>query len=102
MTSIMVGMTDSEILAQLGARLRAYRLQQNLTVAHVARRAVPGGDDDPARVTVTLTDIGERTRMVEVTAVSSRAVRDAIVKTGMEAGLQDALDLLEEVARSLQ
>jgi len=98
----MVGMTDSEILAQLGARLRAYRLQQNLTVAHVARRAVPGGDDDPARVTVTHTDIGERTRMVEVTAVSSRAVRDAIVKTGMEAGLQDALDLLEEVARSLQ
>ena len=98
----MVGMTDSEILAQLGARLRAYRLQQNLTVAHVARRAVPGGDDDPARVTVTHTDIGERTRMVEVTAVSSRAVRDAIVKTGMEAGLQDALDLFEEVARSLQ
>lgn len=32
-------MSDSEVLSELGARLRAYRLQQNLTVGDVARRA---------------------------------------------------------------
>ena len=32
-------MTDIEILRELGSRLRAYRLQQNLTVATVAERA---------------------------------------------------------------
>jgi hypothetical protein len=29
-------------------------------------------------------------------------VRDAIIDSGMEAGMQDALDLLEEVAISLR
>jgi transcriptional regulator with XRE-family HTH domain len=32
-------MTDPEILAELGRRLRSYRLQQNLSVADVAARA---------------------------------------------------------------
>jgi transcriptional regulator with XRE-family HTH domain len=32
-------MTDADVLLELGRRLRAYRLQQNLTVATVARRA---------------------------------------------------------------
>jgi hypothetical protein len=31
----------------------------------------------------------------------SKEVRDAIIESGMEAGLQDAYDLLEEVAISL-
>jgi uncharacterized protein YndB with AHSA1/START domain len=63
---------------------------------------VPGGDDDPAVVTLTLAEVGGRTRLTEVVEVSSREVRDAIIATGMEAGLQDALDLLEDVALSLQ
>ena len=29
-------------------------------------------------------------------------IRDAIIDSGMEAGLQDALELLEQVARSLR
>ena len=32
---------------------------------------------------------------------TSKESRDAIIASGMEAGLQDALDLLEGVARSL-
>jgi len=31
-----------------------------------------------------------------------KADRDAVIASGMEAGLQDALDLLEEVAASLR
>ena len=37
--SIMDTTTDSEIARELGARLRAYRLQQNMAVAEVAARA---------------------------------------------------------------
>jgi hypothetical protein len=31
----------------------------------------------------------------------SREVRDMIIQSGMEPGMQDAMDLLEQVARSL-
>jgi hypothetical protein len=31
-----------------------------------------------------------------------KEIRDAIIESGMEAGLQDALDLLEQVAVSLR
>jgi transcriptional regulator with XRE-family HTH domain len=36
---ILSGSTDDEVLRELGARLRSYRLQQNLGVAEVAKRA---------------------------------------------------------------
>ena len=62
---------------------------------------VPGGDDDPAVVTPTLTESGGRTTLTSLTQLSSRAVRDMIIKSGTEAGMQDAMDLLEEVAVSL-
>ncbi len=39
MSIITVQTTDEEILRELGERLRAYRLQQNLSVAVVADRA---------------------------------------------------------------
>lgn len=39
MPTITAQTTDDEILHELGKRLRAYRLQQNLSVAVVAERA---------------------------------------------------------------
>lgn len=62
---------------------------------------VPGGDDDPAVVTLTLMELGGRTTLASLTQLSSREVRDMIIKSGMEAGMQDAMDLLEKVAVSL-
>lgn len=62
---------------------------------------VPGGDDDPAVVTLTLTQSSGRTTLTSLTQLSSRDVRDMIIKSGMEAGMQDAMDLLEEVAVAL-
>jgi len=63
---------------------------------------VPGGDDDPAVVTMTLTEQAGRTTVTQLMQVSSRKVRDMIIETGMEAGMQDAMDLLEQVAISLR
>jgi uncharacterized protein YndB with AHSA1/START domain len=62
---------------------------------------IPGGDDDPAVITITLTEVDGRTTLTQLTQVSSKETRDMIINTGMEAGLQDALDLLEQLAVSL-
>ncbi len=56
----------------------------------------------PALVTNTFTEEGGRTRLVLLTEVESREIRDAIIDSGMEGGMQEHMDLLEEVARSLR
>jgi uncharacterized protein YndB with AHSA1/START domain len=63
---------------------------------------VPGGDADPALDTLTLTEADGRTSLTILMQLSSREVRDAVIESGMEDGLQDALDLLEEAAVSLR
>jgi uncharacterized protein YndB with AHSA1/START domain len=72
------------------------------TVHTEVYEGVPGGDDIPAVVTTTLTEKDGRTTLTARMAVPSREVRDMIIESGMEAGLQDAYDLLEEVAISLR
>jgi hypothetical protein len=51
---------------------------------------------------VTFSEKDGRTTLTILTQATSRESRDAIIESGMEAGLQDALDLLEEVAVSLR
>ncbi|WP_395725783.1 SRPBCC family protein [Nakamurella sp.] len=62
---------------------------------------IPDGDLDPAVCIYTLTDLGGRTRLTVLTEVSSVQVRDMIIQSGMESGLQEGMDALERVARSL-
>jgi uncharacterized protein YndB with AHSA1/START domain len=52
--------------------------------------------------TATFAEEDGRTTLTILTQATSRESRDAIIESGMEAGLQDALDLLEEVAVSLR
>jgi uncharacterized protein YndB with AHSA1/START domain len=52
--------------------------------------------------TMTLAETDGRTTLTILVQAPSKEVRDAIIDSGMEAGMQDALDLLEEVARSLR
>ena len=51
---------------------------------------------------VTLAEANGRTTLTIVVACPSREVRDMIVASGMEDGLQDALALLDELAGSLR
>lgn len=63
---------------------------------------VPEGVEPPATLnTLTLTEVDGRTRLTILIEAPDRLVRDAIIESGMEDGLQDALDLLEELAVSL-
>jgi hypothetical protein len=52
--------------------------------------------------TVTFTEVEERTRLTLLIEAKSKMARDAIIESGMEDGLQDALDLLERLAASLR
>ena len=63
---------------------------------------IPDGDAIPSVNTLTLTEVDGRTTLTLLTEAPSKEVRDAIIDSGMEAGLQDALDLLGEVADSLR
>ena len=63
---------------------------------------IPDGDADPAVVTNTFTEADGRTTLTMVTEVSSREVRDMIIASGMEGGMQESLDALEQVAVSLR
>ena len=52
--------------------------------------------------TVTFTETDGRTTLEILMQAPSKEIRDAILESGMEAGLQDALELLEDVASSLR
>jgi uncharacterized protein YndB with AHSA1/START domain len=59
------------------------------------------GDTPPVLNTYTFEASGSRTRLTSITDCPVAEVRDAIMASGMEGGMQDAYDLLEEVAISL-
>jgi uncharacterized protein YndB with AHSA1/START domain len=51
--------------------------------------------------TATFTEVDGRTTLTVLVEAPSKEIRDAIIDSGMEAGMQDAMDLLEEVAIEL-
>ena len=60
-------------------------------------------EDDGATVnTATFTEANGRTTLTLLIQATSKTSRDAIIDSGMEAGLQDALNLLEQTANSLR
>jgi uncharacterized protein YndB with AHSA1/START domain len=51
--------------------------------------------------TVTFSEANGRTALTMLIEATSKISRDAIIESGMESGLQEALDLLEQTAQSL-
>jgi uncharacterized protein YndB with AHSA1/START domain len=61
----------------------------------------PGeGPEEGTLNTATFTEVDGRTTLTVLVEAPSKEIRDAIIDSGMESGMQDAMDLLEEVARS--
>jgi uncharacterized protein YndB with AHSA1/START domain len=52
--------------------------------------------------TLTLTEKNERTTLTVLAQHPSREVRDMVINSGMEGGMQEAMDHLEQVAVSLR
>jgi len=60
----------------------------------------PPGLEDPINV-VTFEESEGRTTLSILMVVESREVRDMIIDSGMEGGMQEGMDLLEQIAREL-
>jgi uncharacterized protein YndB with AHSA1/START domain len=52
--------------------------------------------------TIIFTEVDGRTTLTLLTDTPSKDVRDTIIDSGMELGMQEAMDLLEQVAISLR
>jgi uncharacterized protein YndB with AHSA1/START domain len=71
-------------------------------VSTEAYEGIPDADEHAALNTLTLTEVDGRTTMTILVQHPTKEGRDAHIESGMEDGLQDALDLLEQVAVSLR
>ena len=68
----------------------------------VSTEVYEGMPDGEALDTLTLTEVDGRTTLTILVQHQSKEHRDAHIDSGMEAGMQDAMDLLEQVAISLR
>lgn len=58
-------------------------------------------DGEPSVNTATFTEAGGRTTLTLLTTMGSREDRDMVIASGMELGMQEGMDHLEQVAVSL-
>ena len=63
---------------------------------------IPDPESAAAIVTITFSETDGRTTLTTLMELPSKEVRDTIINTGMEGGLQESYDHLEEVVRSLR
>ena len=63
---------------------------------------IPDAEEHAALNTLTLTEMDGRTILTVLVEHPTKEGRDAHIDSGMEPGMQDAMDLLEEVAVSLR
>ena len=68
----------------------------------VSTEVYEGMPDGEALDTLTLTEVDGRTTLEILVEHQSKEHRDAHIASGMEDGMQDAMDLLEQVAVSLR
>ena len=68
----------------------------------VSTEVYEGFPDGEALNTLTLTEVNGRTTLSVLVQHSSKEHRDAHINSGMEAGMQESMDLLEQVAVSLR
>jgi uncharacterized protein YndB with AHSA1/START domain len=61
-----------------------------------------GAPEGVGVITTTFTEDGGRTTMSQLCEYGDKAVRDAVIDSGMEGGMQESLDALEQVAASLK
>jgi uncharacterized protein YndB with AHSA1/START domain len=57
---------------------------------------------DPSLNTITFTEVDGRTTLTMLCEYGSKEVRDIVIESGMEGGMQEGMDLLEQIAISLR
>ena len=67
----------------------------------VSTEVFEGMPEGEAVSTVTLAEESGRTTLTNLSEYPSKAIRDAVINSGMEGGMQESMDHLEKVALSL-
>jgi uncharacterized protein YndB with AHSA1/START domain len=75
---------------------------ERIVSTEVYEGAPPESPEEGTLNTATFAERDGRTTLTVLVEAPNKEVRDAIIDSGMEAGMQDAMDLLEEVAVSLR
>ena len=70
-------------------------------VATEVFEGMPGAEEAAGVSTNTFTETNGRTTLTVLAQHSSREIRDMVISSGMEAGMQEQMDLLEQIAVSL-
>ena len=60
-----------------------------------------GAPEGVGVVTTTLVEAGGRTTLTQLCEYGEKTIRDAVIESGMEGGMQESMDELEQVAVSL-
>ena len=68
----------------------------------VSTEVYEGAPDGEALTSVTFTEVGGRTTLTMLMQLANKEDRDMVINSGMEGGLQEAMDHLEQVAVSLR
>jgi uncharacterized protein YndB with AHSA1/START domain len=72
---------------------------ERIVTTEVYEGAPEGGE---ALNTVTFTEVDGRTTLTLLVDTAAKEIRDTIIESGMEGGMQEGMDLLEQVAISLR
>jgi uncharacterized protein YndB with AHSA1/START domain len=114
------GMTIAEIDLRVGGRWRyamvadggfevafhgEYREivpDERIVTTEVFEGAPEAPGAEPPLNIVTFTEVDGRTTLTLLVQCPSKQIRDLIIDSGMEAGMQEGMDLLEQVASSLR
>ena len=70
-------------------------------VSTEAYEGIPNPDDNASVNTLMLAEKKGRTMLTVICEYGNQQTRDMVIQSGMESGMQDAFDLLEEVAQSI-
>jgi uncharacterized protein YndB with AHSA1/START domain len=96
-----VMVTDDGFEVAFHGEYREIVPNERIVSTEVYEGAPPEGAEGTLN-TATFTEVDGRTTLTVLVQAPSKEVRDAIIDSGMEAGMQDAMDLLEQVAISLR
>jgi uncharacterized protein YndB with AHSA1/START domain len=94
--------TDDGIEVAFNGEFREIVENERLVNTEIFEGAPPS-DDDPVLNVVTFTELdGDRTLLELLVQCPNKAVRDIIIDSGMEGGMQEGMDALEQVAIALR
>jgi uncharacterized protein YndB with AHSA1/START domain len=74
---------------------------ERIVTTEVYEGAPPAPDGEDVLNVITFTETGGRTLLELLVQAPSKEVRDMIVDSGMEAGLQEQMEILDELLQSL-